>query len=106
MKTAWKTLAVLLAASLCAHAQQSAPEDTERLQRDTQNPVSNLISVPYQNNTNFPIGSFSRTQNVLNIQPVIPLGIRQRHSPGHAGLSKVATALPACIAVSEKQVTA
>ena len=42
------------------------------LQKATQNPVANLISVPIQNNSNFGIGPYDRTQNVLNIQPVIP----------------------------------
>lgn len=35
--------------------------------------MATLISVPLQNNTNFGIGPFDRTQNVLNIQPVIPI---------------------------------
>jgi hypothetical protein len=43
----------------------------EALQKATQNPVANLISVPIQNNDNFGIGPYDRTQNVLNIQPVI-----------------------------------
>jgi len=42
------------------------------LAKQTQNPVSDLISVPFQNNTNFDIGPWERTQNILNIQPVIP----------------------------------
>jgi hypothetical protein len=46
---------------------------TENLQKATQNPVASLISVPIQNNSNFGIGPFDRTQNVLNIQPVIPI---------------------------------
>jgi hypothetical protein len=45
------------------------------LAQKTQNPVSDLISVPFQNNTNFGIGPNDRVQNVLNIQPVIPFGI-------------------------------
>jgi hypothetical protein len=48
---------------------------TEDLQKATQNPVASLISVPVQNNSNFGIGSFNRVQNVLNIQPVVPLGL-------------------------------
>jgi hypothetical protein len=61
----------LLAATL--HAQNAAPaNDTEALAKATQNPVASLISVPFQNNTNFAIGPYDRTQNVLNIQPVIP----------------------------------
>src|SRR5690242_6443268 len=51
---------------------------TRALQKATQNPVANLISVPLQNNTNFDIGPFARTQNVLNIQPVIPVGINDK----------------------------
>ena len=56
------------------HAQQSAAE-TGNLQKETQNPVAGLISVPIQNNTNFGIGPFSRSQNVLNIQPVVPANV-------------------------------
>lgn len=56
----------------------AAPSDegaTRDLQKATQNPVANLISVPLQNNSNFGIGPFDRTQNVLNIQPVIPVPV-------------------------------
>jgi len=61
----------LLATSLTA--QKAAPAgDTEALAKATQNPVANLISVPFQNNTNFAIGPYDRTQNILNVQPVIP----------------------------------
>lgn len=42
-----------------------------------QNPAATLISVPFQNNTNLSLGSFNRTQDVLNIQPVIPANISQ-----------------------------
>lgn len=51
------------------------PTSTEALQKATQNPVANLISVPVQNNANFDIGPNDRTQDVLNIQPVIPVRI-------------------------------
>jgi hypothetical protein len=49
------------------------PASTAALQKASQNPVANLISFPLQDNTNFGIGPFSRNQNVLNIQPVIPI---------------------------------
>jgi hypothetical protein len=45
------------------------------LQKAVQNPVASLISVPLQNNTNFGIGPYDRTQDVLNIQPVIPVSL-------------------------------
>jgi len=37
--------------------------------------VASIISWPFQNNTNFNLGTHDRTQNILNIQPVIPLKI-------------------------------
>jgi len=59
-------------------AQQGAADDTDNLVKQTQNPVASLISVPFQNNLNYPIGPFTRYQDVLNIQPVIPMGISQQ----------------------------
>jgi hypothetical protein len=53
-------------------AQESSESD---LAKKTQNPVSNLISLPFQNNTSYDYGPRERTQNVMNIQPVIPLSI-------------------------------
>lgn len=43
------------------------------LAKETQNPVADLISIPIQNNTNFRYGPGNNTQNVTNIQPVIPI---------------------------------
>ena len=54
-----------------------AGSSTEDLQKATQNPVASLISVPLQNNANFGIGPYNRTQDVLNIQPVIPVSLTQ-----------------------------
>ena len=64
-----------VACVLAQQAPQSAADDTDRLMKQTQNPVASLISVPFQNNLNYPIGPFTRYQNILNIQPVIPVGI-------------------------------
>lgn len=50
---------------------------TEQLQNAVQNPVASLISVPLQNNANFSYGSFNRTQNVLNLEPVIPFKLTE-----------------------------
>ena len=52
-----------------AHAELSA----EDLAKIAQNPVGNLISVPFQENAYFNVGPLERRQNVLNIQPVIPI---------------------------------
>jgi hypothetical protein len=50
----------------------AAAASTDALRKAAQNPIASLISVPVQNNNNFNIGPNDRTQDVLNIQPVIP----------------------------------
>ena len=47
------------------------------LARSAQNPVASLISVPIQNNTNFEYGPREKTQNVTNVQPVIPFSVSE-----------------------------
>jgi hypothetical protein len=49
-----------------------AKDDTQALAKEAQNPIANLISVPFQNNSNFNYGPRERTQNILNFQPVVP----------------------------------
>jgi hypothetical protein len=39
------------------------------------NPVANVISLPFQKNTNFNFGPQEKYQNILNIQPVIHFGV-------------------------------
>lgn len=55
----------------------AASDGTALLARQSQNPIANLISVPFQNNTNFGVGDFDRTSNILNIQPVIPTSLNK-----------------------------
>ena len=55
----------------------SYSQDHSDLAKKTQNPLSNLISLPFQNNTNFGIGPDDEIQNVLNIQPVIPISLNK-----------------------------
>ena len=43
------------------------------LAKQTQNPVADLISVPFQFNWFFGTGDKSKTKNTLLIEPVIPL---------------------------------
>jgi hypothetical protein len=49
--------------------------DKSQLAKIAQNPLANVMSFPFQNNTNFGLGPNDRTQNVLNIQPVIPFQV-------------------------------
>ena len=53
----------------------AAATNTDELRKAAQNPVASLISVPVRDNSNFNITPGDRTQNVLNIQPVIPVRI-------------------------------
>src|SRR5215467_13615739 len=59
--------------------QPSKPEDSEEaLVKQTQNPVADLISVPFQNNYNFAAGpKHNHMIYNVNIQPVIPIHITE-----------------------------
>ncbi len=50
---------------------------TAELARAAQNPVADMISLPFQNNTNFNFGPQGKTQNILKVQPVIPFELSQ-----------------------------
>ncbi len=56
---------------------QEKEDDTAALAKEAQNPLANMISLPFQNNTSFGIGPHNRAQNALNIQPVIPVGLTE-----------------------------
>jgi hypothetical protein len=76
--------ALLLVPVLSTPHAQAQPADGSRaalaaeLARATQNPVADLISLPFQNNTNVNYGPFGHVQNILNIQPVVPVSIAPR----------------------------
>lgn len=61
----------------------NAQSDSNDLSKQIQNPVASLISLPFQNNTDFgllqydPVQQtfFKGTRNTLNIQPVIPFAL-------------------------------
>src|SRR5215471_3417402 len=67
-------IAALTTATLVA-AGAKAELTAEELAKLAQNPVGNLISLPFQNNTNLNFGPEKGTQNILNIQPVVPISI-------------------------------
>jgi hypothetical protein len=50
-------------------------ESTEELAKKIANPISSLISLPFQNNTDYGIGDNNGTRNTMNIQPVIPMSL-------------------------------
>jgi len=66
---------VLLGFLLSAFAQEGHEPSAKELAMKLNNPVSSLISVPFQNSTDVGIGEFNGTRNTLNIQPVVPAGL-------------------------------
>jgi hypothetical protein len=62
-------------AEVATEATPAAAANADELRKEAQNPVASLISVPIQNNNNGGIDPGNRTQDVVNIQPVIPLKV-------------------------------
>lgn len=58
--------------------EKTAESEEAALAKATQNPLAAMYSLPFQNNTTFGVGEYNRAQNVLNIQPVIPIGLGKK----------------------------
>lgn len=73
--TQWR-MARLLAVSTAVLAlvgvSAAQPASEEDLAKETQNPVSDLISVPFESNFNFGVGPNDDLQYILYVQPVVP----------------------------------
>ena len=61
--------------SVATQATPAAAANAEELRKQAQNPIASLISVPAESNFNFGIGTANRTQEVVDIQPVIPFSV-------------------------------
>ena len=62
-------------ASDAASTASTSGEPSEDLAKQSQNPIADLVSLPFQSNTNFNAAPFGRAQEVFNIQPVVPMHI-------------------------------
>ena len=67
------SICLVIVIAVLAHKAWAEDNNTQDLAKAAQNPVADMISLPLQNNTNFGVGPGDDVQNVLNIQPVIPL---------------------------------
>jgi len=70
-------MAILFMLGLMAWTDTARAKDTGTgdLAKQSQNPVSSLISVPFEANVNFNAGPQDETDLVLNIKPVYPVSI-------------------------------
>ena len=66
---------VPLGALLVASQGSRADADVADQAKQSQNPIADLVSVPFQNNTNLNAGPERGTLNVLNVQPVVPVSL-------------------------------
>lgn len=91
----WLALAVVVVAALLAsvpaHAQpQPQPNaaaapgagalaglSATDIAKQLQSPIGDLTFIPLQNNTNFGAGPHRGTQNILNVEPIIPIPINE-----------------------------
>jgi hypothetical protein len=65
-------LGFLLLVPSLVRAQQPAPAEGEELAKKLVNPVSDLVSVPFQFNWEQKVGPSELTRFILNVQPVMP----------------------------------
>lgn len=81
-----KRVFLVLLATVFSLSLFSQEEESDDLSKKIQNPIASLISVPFQNNSDFgvqlydPVQQvyFTGTKNTLNIQPVIPFNLSEK----------------------------
>ncbi|MBW2243045.1 MAG: transporter, partial [Deltaproteobacteria bacterium] len=68
----------ILFAALAIGASASAQESNEKLAKQLANPISSLVSMPFQLNYDSDIGPRDQGDRwLMNIQPVIPVSLSQ-----------------------------
>ncbi len=72
-----KNLIKFTSISVLLSSQILCAQSAEELAKAAQNPVANMISLPFQNNTNTGIGAKDETQNIMNVQPVWPVSLNE-----------------------------
>jgi putative flippase GtrA len=83
MKSIYQILSLTVAISLAsinfvqAQKKEVTSADAQAIADKLSNPVSNLISVPFQSNVDYGIGPYHGSKYTLNFQPVIPIQLNK-----------------------------
>jgi hypothetical protein len=64
--------------ALAQEDSQSIESEEAKVGKNLANPIANMISIPFQNNTDIGIGAYNGSRNTLNIQPVIPVKLSSK----------------------------
>src|SRR5215510_4364242 len=68
-------LTIMASPAIAAAQAPPAASDQAELAKKLANPISDLVSVPFQFNWEQPVGPGEETRFVLNVQPVIPFSV-------------------------------
>jgi hypothetical protein len=71
-------LLVSLITALSGNAQEKPAASAQELADKLNNPVANMISVPFQNNVDWGIGPHKGSKYTLNFQPVVPIELNPK----------------------------
>ncbi len=76
-KSLLQFIIVMIFVLLVLCGSSAAEVDSGELARKSQNPIANMISVPFQYNLSPQTGPYERPLHVLNIQPVMPFQLNE-----------------------------
>ncbi len=71
-------LITFMLSSFFTSAQEKTGASAQELSDKLSNPVASLVSVPFQNNVDYGIGTYHGSRYTLNFQPVIPISLSQK----------------------------
>ncbi len=64
--------------SIYAYAQEKPGASAQEMADKLNNPVANMISVPFQNNVDYGIGPYHGSKYTMNFQPVVPISLNPK----------------------------